>query len=90
MRKLILLLALLPALSWAASADLSWTHPTSYTDGTMLPLSAITSSDVAFGPCNASKTAIVGTPTVVSITAPANARTVTGLTNGSWCSNQSR
>ena len=85
MRKLIYLFAMLPALASAASADLSWTHPTSYTDGTPLPLASITSSDITYGLCNAGKTAIAGTPTVVAVPAPAAARSVTGLTNGSWC-----
>lgn len=85
MRKLIVLLALMPSMLWAASADLSWTHPTSYTDGTPLPLASITSTDIAYGLCNAGKTAIAGTPTVVAVPAPAVSKSVTGLTNGSWC-----
>lgn len=71
--------------SHAADADLSWTHPTQYTDGSTLPLASITATDIAYGPCNAGKTAIAGTPTVVSVPAPTAARTLTGLTNGSWC-----
>lgn len=86
MRKFILaLLAAFPTALLAASADISWTHPSLYTDGTALPLSAITSTDIAYGPCNAQKTAIAGTPTVVSVPAPAAAKSITGLTNGSWC-----
>lgn len=71
--------------SEAASGDLSWTNPTTYTDGTPIAAGAITSSDVAYGLCNAGKTAIAGTPTVVAVPGAATAKSVTGLTNGSWC-----
>lgn len=82
---LSLLLALLPALAFGASADIGWTHPSAYTDGTTLPPSAITSSDVAYGACNIAGTAIQGTPTVVSVPAPAATKTISGLANGMWC-----
>ena len=72
----------------AADATLTWTHPTTYTDGTLIPatgVGSITSTQVEYGLCNATKTGFAGTATNISVTAPLTSRVITGLTNGSWC-----
>lgn len=67
----------------AADAPLTWSTPTTYTDGTPMPASAIVGYDIRYGLCAADKKSIANTPTVVS--APASPRTVTGLGSGIWC-----
>lgn len=69
----------------AGSADISWTLATKYTDGSNIPSGTITATELGYGLCNAGKTAISGTPTILSVPAPSLATTVTGLGNGSWC-----
>jgi hypothetical protein len=72
----------------AADATLTWTHPTTFTDGTPIPATgtgAITATDLEYGLCNAAKNGFGATAVIVSVPAPATTRIVTGLGNGSWC-----
>lgn len=86
MRALIALLALaLGAPAIAGELDVTWTHPTQYTDGSAIPANTLTATDVAYGLCNAAKTGFAGTPTIVSVPYPTATKTVTGLGNGTWC-----
>lgn len=88
MRKLLVLLAsLVPALTLAASADISWTHPTTYTDGSAIAAGALTQTDIIYGLCNATNDGLLATPTPVTVVVPypATTKSITGLGNGTWC-----
>jgi len=82
------LLAVLMTLSFAgplmaASVTASWTHPTSFVDGTTLALSQIASTRVEYGSC--SGTAFGTKVGEVTVPAPATSTTITGLVPGTHC-----
>jgi hypothetical protein len=87
MRKLILLLLAIASSAFGASADLSWTPPTQYTDGTAIPAGTLTQTAILYGICNATNDGLLTTPAPVTIAVPqpANTKTITGLGNGRWC-----
>lgn len=84
---LALLASFAVGIAQAGEASLTWVHPTQYTDSTALPLSAISTTEVEYGVCNAGRTGFLTTPAPVrvSVPAPAAARVVTGLAAGTWC-----
>jgi hypothetical protein len=71
----------------AGEAEVTWTHPTQYVDGTALPISQIARTEIEYGICNGLNSGFMATPApvIVSVTAPAAARTITGLAAGTWC-----
>lgn len=88
MRKVLLVcLALLPLQSIAGEAIVSWDHPTQYTDGTALPLSAIARTELEYGKCNGTTDGFLASPTpvIVQVAAPAVTRTISSLGAGRWC-----
>jgi len=66
-------------LSYAGDAILTWSHPTTYEDGTPLPVSEILGTIVYYG-------TTAGGPytTSVSVPAPATTVTITNLAKGNW------
>lgn len=50
---LVLMLGLLPAVALAATLRATWNHPTTFTDGTPLPLTMIANTRVQYGDCAA-------------------------------------
>jgi len=75
---------LLSAGAAAGTATLNWTNPTTYTDGTPMPLSDLSSITLQYGQCPDGKTmpATVSTVSVPeSATTPVTTYTVTGLAN---------
>lgn len=72
---------------FAAQADLNWTHPTLYTDGTTIPAGTLTQSSILYGLCNATQTGLLASPTPVTVVVPypTNTKSITGLGNGTWC-----
>lgn len=87
MKKLLALMLLVPGWVQAGEADLSWVHPTTYTDGTPLPIGQIARTEVEYGLCNAGKTGFLASPApvVVTILPPPNTQKITGLAPGTWC-----
>lgn len=86
--KLLFLIALLfSAPLYAGEAIVTWEHPTQYTDGTALPLSAIARTELEYGKCNAAKDGFLASPTpaIVQVAAPAVTRTISSLGAGDWC-----
>lgn len=71
----------------AGEANLSWIHPTTYTDGSPLPIGQIARTEVEYGLCNAGKTGFLASPApvIVTIAPPPAVRVVTGLSPGTWC-----
>lgn len=53
MRLLLALLLLAPGMALAGSVTVQWDNPTTYTDGTPLPSTAITRSRIEYGSCGA-------------------------------------
>ena len=82
MRALIALLALAPLASLAASVTVTWTHPTAFTDGTVLSAAQIASTRVEYGSC--SGTAFGTKAGETTVPAPATTTTVT-LAPGTHC-----
>lgn len=76
---LITLLFAAPMAAWPSTADVRWSPPTAYEDGTPMPASDIKNYKIYYG----SKS---GGPYQFVITVPGNANTVqiTNLTNGTW------
>ena len=87
MKRLFAMLALLPALVLAGSADVSWTNPTQYTDGSTIPAGALTQTVIRYGFCNATNDGLLTSPAPVdaAVPQPATAKSITGLGNGTWC-----
>ena len=85
MRKLALL-ALLPFFASAADVGVSWTQPTSNTDGSTIPASgsgSIASNRIEWGTCSGSA---FGTKAGEKVVSPAATNTtVVGLTPGTHC-----
>lgn len=92
---LLWLFGILGKLSWsflipsanAADAELSWTHPTQYTDNTPLPIAQIARTDIQYGLCATGNTSLLPTPPPVTVAVPTalTAFTVTPLNAGRWC-----
>lgn len=74
---------LLPAMSLAGTATATWTHPTTNTDGSVLPLAEITSTRVEWGTC--SGTAFGTKAGEVVVPAPAATTTINNLPAGETC-----
>jgi hypothetical protein len=87
MKKIAALLLLVSGVAGAGDANLSWTHPTTYTDGTALPISQIARTEVEYGLCNAGRTGFLASPVpvIVTVAPPPATRVVTGLAPGTWC-----
>jgi hypothetical protein len=81
--KKLLLLALFPISALAGTATFSWTHPTTNTDGSALPLAQITSTRIEWGSCVG---AAFGTKAgEVVVPAPAATITVNNIAAGQMC-----
>lgn len=89
MMRVVLAFALMgfAAQSFAGDAIVTWVHPTSYEDGTALPLSSIARTELEYGKCNTAKDGFLASPAPVTlpVAAPATTRTITGLGAGDWC-----
>jgi len=72
MNRLFSLLLLLPTITFATVVTISWTNPTTYTDGSALPGTDIGSTTVQYGPCS--------TTTPLSVTTVAGTFTAQGGT----------
>jgi hypothetical protein len=84
MKKLLLLIALLlPLQALAGSATATWTHPTTNTDGSALPLAQITSTRVEWGSCAGA--AFGAKAGEVVVPAPAATITINNLPAGTTC-----
>jgi len=85
LKKLALLVALLPLPALADTATLTWTHPTQRVDGTSLPLTSIKETQIDWGVC-ASGNTFPATPTgTKAVAAPATTTSVAELGYGAWC-----
>jgi len=71
----------------AGEAQLTWTHPTQYEDGTAVPAGTLVRTSLIYGICNATSNGLLATPAPVTVTVPypATTHTITGLGNGKWC-----
>lgn len=74
-----------PAKCFAGNADLFWTHPTQYVDGSALALANIARTEVAWGRCNAAKTDFAGTPTTFNVAAPTATAGIPAIPTGPYC-----
>ena len=63
----------------AASADLTWTHPTARVDGTPLAVADIAATRLTWGKCSAALDQTTDVP------APATAHSIGSLGYGEWC-----
>ena len=75
LRKLLPLLLLLPLSALGAEVNVTWVHPTQYSDNSALPLEAIRDTTVQYGTCTTATTPTFGTLTRETIV-PGPARTV--------------
>ena len=90
MRHLILLLCLVSASAVAGEAQITWTQPTTNTDGSAIPASGtgrLTGNRVDWGTCTGTAPNYAfGTKAGEQIfTVPTTAYTVTNLAPGTWC-----
>lgn len=83
MRKLALFLAIVAGTAQAADVSVTWTHPTSFEDGTPLTLAQIASTKVEYGSCSSGAFGVKAGERVVP--APSTTITVTGFTPGLHC-----
>jgi hypothetical protein len=84
MKKLsLLLLAMSSTLASAANVEVSWTHPTAFTDGTPLALTQIASTKIEYGTCSGTAFGVKAGERVVP--APAATVSLTGFTPGLHC-----
>lgn len=74
----VLLVGVFWSLAHAATATVTWTHPTSRIDGTALTPTEIKATRIAYGKCPA-------TDTVVDVPAPASSWISPDLGYGTWC-----
>lgn len=84
--RVLLILALTLIVSrplWAATANVSWTHPTQFVDGSALALGQIASTRIEYGSC--SGTAFGTRAGDVTVPAPATSTTISGLAPGTHC-----
>ena len=78
-----LALLLLAGSAFAGQAVVTWTNPTTRTDGSALTAAQIGSTEVEYGTCSGTA---FGTPTgAQSVTGAATTLTVTNLAAGTWC-----
>ena len=70
----------------AADVKVSWTHPTQYSDGTVLALENIKDTRVQYGSCTTATTPTFGTLAVEKyVLAPAALHTFTTVAAGTYC-----
>ena len=79
------LFVFLPSKCEAGNANLTWTHPTAYVDGTPLPLANIARTEIAWGKCNAAKTDFEAAPTTFNVAAPTAAAAIPAIPTGAYC-----
>jgi hypothetical protein len=80
MKRTLLLALLLPFMASAADVTVSWTHPTSREDGTLLAVTEIASTKIEWGLCsNGTYTSSVTVP------APATSKALTNIASGVYC-----
>jgi hypothetical protein len=79
----VLLAALLPFAAFGGTAELTWTHPTQFEDGTALALAQIAQTRIEVGTCSAP--GVFGTKQGEKIVpAPATTTQIT-VAPGTWC-----
>lgn len=85
----VTLLAAVATVAFAATLNVSWTNATTNTDGTAIPASgpgSLTNTVFEYGPCSPARDAIVGTPVVVTVPAPATSPALPpNIGPGTWC-----
>ena len=81
------LFVFLPSTCEAGNADVAWTHPTQYVDGTPLPLANIARTEIQWGKCNATQTGFDAavTPITVNVAAPTAAQAIPAIPTGRYC-----
>jgi hypothetical protein len=79
MKKLLLAALLIASPVFAGDAIVSWSHPTTYEDGSPLPVSEILGTVIYYG-------TTAGGPysSSLSVPAPATTVTITNLAKGNW------
>lgn len=88
MKRVALILCLLTAApAFGGEAVVSWEHPTQYTDGTTLPITAIARTELEYGKCNGTTDGFLASPApiILQVAAPATTRTISNLGAGRWC-----
>jgi hypothetical protein len=84
MKKILLALLLLAPCAEAHDIIVTWTRATTYTDGTVMPLSAIASHRIDVGTCSSAN--VFGTRLAVTYpSATATTRKITGFATGTYC-----
>lgn len=86
MKKLIVLIALIPGLVFAETANVSWTNATLNEDGTPIPETgdnALATTTVKYSECVAGD--LGGTILDATVNFPLEAVEIFGLTQGEWC-----
>lgn len=81
------LLVFLPSKCEAGNADVAWTHPTAYVDGTPLPLANILRTEIQWGKCNATQTGFDAAiaPITVNVAAPTATQAIPSIPTGRYC-----
>lgn len=81
------LFVFLPSKCEAGNADVTWTHPTQYVDGTPLALASIGRTEIQWGKCNSTMTGFDAgvTPTTVNVTAPTASQAIPAIPTGRYC-----
>ena len=89
MKKLILIVcaavfcAVIESEAYAGSATATWTHPTSYVDGSPLVATDISQTRLEYGSCSGTAFGVKSGETVVA--GAATTATISGLAAGSYC-----
>ena len=69
----------------AATANLSWTHPTTRADNTPIPIAELRETQIDWARCAANNTFPATALGTKAVPAPANTTTVPDLAYGLWC-----
>lgn len=78
MRKLLLMLAVLPLPVLAADVTVSWTNPTTRVDGSPIGAGELATTTLYYGLCG-------DTPAALDVPQPATSVDITGLAYGEYC-----
>lgn len=83
----VALVSLAPGLAQAGNADVTWTHPNQYVDGTPLPLASILRTEIQWGKCNATQTGFDAaiTPVTINVAAPTASQAIPAIPTGRYC-----
>jgi hypothetical protein len=83
----LVVLMLLAFAAHSQDATLTWTHPTEYTDGTLIGPDGLGSTELRYGRCNTTRSDLLAdpSPALVAVPFPAATHKIGNLISGEWC-----